>query len=782
MVDGTHFLPSHCVLLRSLAQLLVVFVGLNPKSGNSVAFSQEPAHGDSFQEKVQPFLDTYCVECHASDHAEAGIAFDQYSNLAESLAGGKIWYRVHDAVKYDVMPPAEMPQPEGSEVQQIVSWIKNDLFQAQRSSKASFSSVVIRRLNRQEYNNTIRDLIGHDLRLGDNFPADDIGFGYDNVGSALNISPVHIEKYFTAAERAMEAAIVLPDVEPYSPVELIGLRTYPLPQNEAVEFEHHLKPGRYLADFSLVRVGIAESVPPPRLLIGFGKDRRTVDAVRVQDETVVYRYWLTVAQGDEKVRVALAPGQSSNIDSKSVAANVSGDQRYGGNRGLHVDSMVVRGPVPTSPTDLPESHRSILFCNPEFGDKSRLECGREVVARFAQKAFRRPVSKDDVERIMRIFQLAHDRGESFERAVQVALTTVLVSPQFLFLVEPKQSNEDRPLTEYELASRLSYFLWSTMPDASLLQEASLGNLRKNLRPQVVRMLTDPKSDAFIENFVGQWLQLRQLDTVAPDQELYPNFDMTLRAAMRTESEEFFAYVLRKNRSLLELLDSDYTFANGVLAQHYEIKGITGDEFRRVSLSDSRRGGVITQASVLTLTSNHNRTSPVKRGKWILQQLLGTPPPPPPPGVEQLDESNKSIEAASLRDRLETHRANPECAACHRQMDPLGFALENYDSIGRWRTTDGEFAIDASGELLGKRRFEDVQDLKKLLKNTDAEKFTRCFIENMLTYALGRGLDYHDCGDVEAIRRKVAAGGLRIQDIIFGIVETDAFQNQGGVRQ
>jgi hypothetical protein len=326
-----------------------------------------------------------------------------------------------------------------------------------------------------------------------------------------------------------------------------------------------------------------------------------------------------------------------------------------------------------------------------------------------------------------MFRLAHDRGESYERAVQIALTTTLASPQFLYLAEPDEASEDRPLTEFELASRLSYFLWSSMPDEELFREAREGTLRANLRRQVSRMLADPKSDAFVENFSGQWLQLRRLAGVAPDKDLFPGFDDALRRAMRRETERYFAYVLRNNRSALELLDSDYTFVNETLARHYGIEGVAGDEFRKVALADRRRGGVLTQASVLTLTSNPNRTSPVKRGQWILQQILGTPPPPPPPDVAKLDESREAADAAPLRERLELHRAKPECASCHQQMDPLGFALENYDAVGRWRTADGTFPIDPSGELMGGRKFTDVQEMKKVLGTAATKKFARSLV-------------------------------------------------------
>ncbi len=763
----------------TVAGALALAVALNVRSVPAAA--GEPERRDPFQKQVLPLLERYCVECHAKGDAEAGIVLDEFTSQEAAVADGKTWIRVLDALEGRIMPPPGERQPTLEERDRITGWIENDFLAAQCGKQASSAPVVIRRLNRQEYNNTIRDLLGLDLRLADTFPADDIGFGFDNVGSALNISPAHVEKYLDAAEVALQRAIVLPDVEGYPPIELIGLRTYPLPPREPVEFTHTLKPGLYLADFSLVRVGIAESVAPPRLVIGFGKDRRTVDAVRVQDETVVYRYWLKVAEGDKQVSVSLAPGQAESanvVKPAEVTANVSGDQRYGGNRGLHVDSMVVKGPLRIKPAQLPESHRKIFVCTPEFGDQSRRDCGRKVIAQFAERAFRRPVRPEELDRLMKLFQLADERGESYERAVQLVLTTVLASPQFLFLVEPEASREDRPLTDFELASRLSYFLWSSMPDDELFREARAGTLRKNLRRQVARMLQDSRSDELVSNFTGQWLQLRKLTGVARDADLFPGFNDALRNAMRLETEQCFGYVLRNNRSVLELIDADYTFVNERLARHYGIEGVKGDAFRKVTLADRRRGGVMTQASILTLTSNPNRTSPVKRGQWILQQLLGTPPPPPPPQVAKLDESKQAADAASLRERMELHRANPECASCHQQMDPLGFALENYDAVGRWRTQDGSFAIDPSGELMGGRKFADIQELKRLLGSSAAKKFTRCLIENMLTYSLGRGLHAYDYCTTEAIRAQLSADDNRIQSIIFGIVESRAFQYRG----
>jgi hypothetical protein len=320
-----------------------------------------------------------------------------------------------------------------------------------------------------------------------------------------------------------------------------------------------------------------------------------------------------------------------------------------------------------------------------------------------------------------------------------------------------------------------------MPDDELFREAREGTLRANLRRQVDRMLDDPKSGAFVANFTGQWLQLRRLAGANPDTSLFPGFDDALRDSMGRETELYFAHVLRDNRSVLELVDSDYTFVNNRLARHYGIDGVAGDEFQRVVLADGRRGGVVSQASVLTLTSNPNRTSPVKRGQWILQQLLGTPPPPPPPDVPKLDDSAQAADAASLRERLEVHRANPACASCHSQMDALGFALENFDAVGRWRTRDGEFPIDPSGELAGGVKLSGVGDLKRVLATSGAKKITRSLVENMLTYALGRGLEPADYCTVEAIRKRLLADEYRMRTIFVGIVESEAFQHRGVAR-
>lgn len=751
----------------------------------AVAFAAVAICGNSFnaahaQDPIE-FLNEYCVECHMEGGAEAGIVFDRYQRPEDLIGAGKHLLRALDAVDESRMPPTDALQPTVEERAAFVNWLKDSLLTGECCNDATPAPVVIRRLNRQEYDNTLRDLLGVDLRLAGDFPADDIGFGYDNIGSALNTSPVHIERYLDAAEKAMQAAIQAPNADALPPVELIGLRTYPLAADATVEFEHHLKPGRYLVDFSLVRAGLPEDVPPPRMLIGFGTDRRAITAATLQDETVVYRYWMNVFEGDAQVSVALAANQENLpvFQVASTSADVSGDKRYGNDKGLHVDSMVVHGPVPFAEQVFPPAARPVSLSLALQGDGAREEHGREIVSRFASAAFRRPATPTEVDRLMMLFKQAQDQGESFESALQITLSAALISPKFFYLVEPETDSQDRPLTEFELASRLSYFLWSSMPDETLLNAASSGTLRDNLQSHLTRMLSDPKSQAFVDNFVGQWLQLRNLPSVAPDPDAYPDFDSELVQAMESETQKYFAHVLRENRSVLELLDSDYTFLNDRLARHYAIDGVEGDDFRLVRLENRERGGVLTQASVLSLTSHHNRTSPVKRGQWILQQILGTPPPPPPPNVAQLDESPQAATVASLRDRLEVHRSSPECAACHNQMDGLGFALENFDAIGSWRDSDGQFPIDASGELPGDQHFDGAGEMKEVLRSTGARRFSWCLIENMLTYGLGRSLEPDDYCTVEAIRKRLAENDYKMQEILLAIVQSDAFQRRGG---
>jgi len=360
---------------------------------------------------------------------------------------------------------------------------------------------------------------------------------------------------------------------------------------------------------------------------------------------------------------------------------------------------------------------------------------------------------------------------------------VLVSPHFLFRgeLQPEPGNPTRisPIDDFALASRLSYFLWSAMPDDELFRQAERGTLHRNLEAQVKRMLSDPKANALVENFAGQWLQLRNLDLVMPDAKLFPDFDDDLRKAMRKETEMFFGYILREDRNILEFIDANYTFANERLARFYGVRGPSGDEFQRVSLKGSRRGGLLTQASILTITSNPTRTSPVKRGKWVLENILGTPPPPPPPNVPELKEGKESVLSETLRQRMEQHRANPNCASCHARMDPIGFGLENYDAIGAWRAKDGEFPIDASGKLVSGESFKGSAEFKRILLKQKRDEFVHCLTEKMLTYALGRGLEYYDQCAVDQITKCLAKNRYQFSSLVMEVIKSAPFQTRRG---
>jgi choline dehydrogenase-like flavoprotein len=393
------------------------------------------------------------------------------------------------------------------------------------------------------------------------------------------------------------------------------------------------------------------------------------------------------------------------------------------------------------------------------------------------------VTKEEVDRLMKLFALADRHGESFERSIQVALEAVLVSPGFLFRgeLQPEPNNPGmvQPVDEFALASRLSYFLWSSMPDEELFALAGRNALRKHLEQQVRRMLRDPKAGALVENFAGQWLQIRNLKLVAPDKMTFPDFDDNLRAAMAKETEMFFTEILQQDRSVVEFLDADYTFVNGRLARLYGLPGVTGDDFRRVSLKGTHRGGLLTEAAILTIASTPTRTSPVKRGKWVLENLLGAPPPPPPPDVPELKEGKDAALTGTMRQRMEQHRENPICASCHARMDPIGFGLENFNGIGEWRDKEGDFPIDPAGQLVTGETFNGPGELKSILVKHKRDDFAHCLTEKMLTYALGRGLEYYDKCAMDQITKRLAKNHYRFSTLILEIVKSTPFEMRRG---
>jgi hypothetical protein len=748
----------------------------------------------TFSDQVAPFLTKYCLGCHGATKPKADLNLSAFDGEESVFRGRKVWTRVKEYVEAGEMPPEDEPQPSDEEVARLTGWVSKTLAKVDCTSQANPGRVTIRRLNRAEYNNTIRDLVGVDFRPADDFPSDDVGYGFDNIGDVLTLPPLLFEKYLDAAESVAERAIV---AEPGSSKGLIntweaeelpaGAGGVPhddnarvLPSEAAITLTHVFPRD---AEYILRARAFGQQAGAEPVKMAFlvdGKSLKTVEVTAVEKEPGVYEHKARLNGGSRSFGVAFL----------NDYYNEKAPDPSRRDRNLVVDSLEVEGPIDVPGAALPESHRRILFKTPTKDDQS--EVARQIVERFATRAYRRPITPGEVARLVKFVDLARQNGESFERGIQLAVKAVLVSPQFLFRVEldsrpPVRKRRDTtpapgsfPISEFELASRLSYFLWSSMPDDELFQLALDGKLREggNLEQQVRRMLHDPRSSAIVDNFAGQWLQIRNLKTVNPDKGTYPGFDEPLRAAMLRETELFFGAIIQDDRSVLDLLDADYTFVNERLATHYGIPGVKGDAFRRVRLTDGIRGGLLTQASILTVTSNPTRTSPVKRGKWILEQILGTPPPPPPPDVPELKDDSNGRLAGSLRQRMVQHRANPNCASCHARMDPLGFGFENFDGIGAWRDKDGNFPIDPSGELPSGQTFQGPKELKTILKGRDKD-FVHCLAEKMLTYSIGRGVEYYDACAVDKIVEATSRNGYRFSRLVLEIVASDPFQKRKG---
>ncbi len=741
-------------------------------------------------EPISPFLTRYCTGCHSGPKAKADLNFGSFPDEVSILRARKLWARVKDYVEQGDMPPEDKAQPSQEEADKFLSWIDSTLSKVDCTSQNDPGRITIRRLNRAEYNNTIRDLVGIDFQPADDFPSDDVGFGFDNIGDVLTLPPLLFEKYLEAAETIVSKAIVIPS-ESKGPVKTFEAESLSkraggdvysdwarvLASNGTI-WSWHVFPSD--GEYVLRARAFGDQAGDEPVRMAFVLDGETLETLTVKAVETDPQVFETRVQ----VKAGFHPFGVSFLNDYYNPKAVNPQDR---DRNLVVDYFEVEGPQGVSLASLPESHTRILFKTPGKDDKA--EVTRDILERFATRAYRRPVSPGDVGRLMKFVDLAEQNGDSFERGIQLAVEAVLVSPQFLFRVElgrrPQGANnrgngqkppEAIPIGEFELASRLSYFLWSSMPDEELSSLARSEKLRvgDNLEKQVVRMLADPKSKALVENFADQWLQIRNLKTVNPDRERFPTFDDALRGAMMRETEMFFGAIIHEDRSVLDLIDADFTFVNERLAKHYGITGVSGDAFRRVALKDGQRGGILTQASVLTVTSNPTRTSPVKRGKWILEQILGTPPPPPPADVPELDAQAKL--SGSLRQRMEQHRANPSCASCHARMDPLGFGFENFDAIGAWRTTDSGAPVDSSGVLPSGQTFRGPKELKAILKARDKE-FARCLAEKLLTYALGRGVEYLDTCALDKIVDGTAKDEFRFSRLVLEIVKSDPFQKR-----
>lgn len=722
-----------------------------------------------YETEVKPFFARYCLSCHSGDKAKGGLQFDKYTTEADVRKYRAVAERVRVVLDAGTMPP-EDPQPEDSERTRVLNWLETRVLKVDCSKGVDPGRVTIRRLNRTEYNNTIRDLLSTDIRAADDFPSDDVGYGFDNIGDVLSLPPVLFEKYLIAAERISDYVIRTPEGD-REPLKTENGRT--LASNSQIPLEFEVQTA---GEYRLRSRAWAQQAGDENAKMELKLDDRTIDTVEVVAED---------GKGaNHDLVLKLDPGKHTFVAAFiNDYYNPEAKNKRRRDRNLIIESLSVTGPMNLLPENLPESHRKLISCRPDQPSQVT-DCCRQILKPLVTRAFRRPAEEEEIRRLTSLVDNAVRAGDSFERGIQLALQAVLVSPEFLFRFEfdtetaNANPNAIRTINDWELATRLSYFLWSSLPDDELFRLAAAGTLRKegNLATQVKRMLQDPRSHQLVENFSTQWLNLRLLKQINPDRKRFPTFDDDLRADMETETKLFFESVMREDRPILDLLDAQYTFLNERLAKHYGVPDVTGNEFRRVTLNGPQRGGLLGQASILTVTSNPTRTSPVKRGKWVLENLFNAPPPPPPPGVPELSEAKDKVLSGSLRQRMEQHRANPACAVCHNQMDALGFGLENYDPIGAWREKDGEFSIDASGTLPAGESFQSPAELRAILKNRHAD-FRRCLTEKLLTYALGRGLEYYDECAVNGIVRNAAANRDTFSALVLEIVSSDPFQKR-----
>lgn len=743
-----------------------------------------------FEADIKPLLVKYCYDCHGDKKQRAGLNLEKFKDEQSILEGRKVWEHAAGMIRSSEMPPKRKssPPPTQEERDLLFQWITETTSKIDCTGAADPGRVTLRRLNRFEYNNTIRDLVGVDFKPAADFPSDDVGYGFDNIGDVLSLPPILFEKYLNAAEKITEAAIA---AEPLRGViqsvegeKLQGGSTggngaKVLASNGKVSAEVEAAvDGEYVVRIVAFEMHAGKEYAQMR----FSVDDKPLHTFDVKGKPELPQAFA--------LRMPLKAGKHS-IAGEFLNDYYRPDDSDPNNRdrNMGISAIELQGPIEKtdSKQPIPAAHRKIFVRKPKSDMSDAEDCARAILGNFANKAFRRPVTREELDQYVELGRSVMLEGESFERAIEVAIQAMLVSPHFLFRIEidaePDNPKAIHPISEYELASRLSYFLWSSMPDDELFKLASQNALRNgtNLTNQVQRMLKDPKAQSFIESFSGQWLQTRNLKQMTPDPKMFPTFDENLREAMRMETELFFSEIVQQNRSILDLLDADFTYVNEKLARHYGLSGISGEKFQRVKLDGEKRAGVLTQASILTLTSNPTRTSPVKRGKWVLENILGAPPPPPPPGVEELQNDEKAVLSGSLRQRMEQHRENPSCASCHQRMDPLGFGFENFDAIGGWRTQDGKFEIDPAGVLPSGESFKSPKELRQILKGFKTE-FARCLTEKMLTYALGRGLEYYDKCTIDLLLAKLEQDQYRIGGMITEIVLSEPFQKRRGKKE
>ena len=758
--------------------------------------------------EYRALLDDYCVTCHSqrivdgqnepataltSQLRAVGLALDAL-DLSAIAADAAHWEPVVRKLRAGLMPPAGRRRPDQALLDEFRAWLETELDGAAAASPDPGRTATFHRLNRAEYHNAIRDLLALEIDVVDFLPADDASFGFDNIGGVLRISQSLLERYLNASRVISRLAVGSPPPAPFS--EEFRTAQDEQQQDRATGMPFGTRGGMLVpyhfpldADYDLkIRVSGARGLDEQNR-IEVTVDGEPIDLSAVElGSSIELRMPITAGPHDIGVTFYRNPPVLvEQVRERFQNPRTAGNSGGPGGSMPTVTSLTIAGPYDIRGPGITPSRDKVFVCQPVTGSEE-LDCARTILAGLARRAYRRPVTSADVEVLIEFFEMGRVNGDGsaasrgFDSGIELALRRLLVSPEFLVRIEadPTGVASDTPyaVTDIELASRLSFFLWSSIPDDELLDLAERGVLSQpaELDRQVRRMIADPRSKELTTNFTGQWLQLRNLATVVrPGAPYSVAFDETLRQAMITETELFFDHVVREDRGVRELLTADYTYLNGRLAGHYGIPNVQGSHFRLVTYpASSPRGGLLGQGSILTLTSHAIRTSPVLRGKWILNNILGTPPPDPPPNIPALDDRQTQLRVGTMRERMSAHRDNPACAACHAMIDPAGFALEGFDAIGRSRVVDEYYnRLDTSGVLPDGTVFDGAAELRAALV-ARPERFVGTVTEKMMTYALGRGLDYYDMPAVRRIVREAASDGYGMQSIIVGIVNSYPF--------
>ena len=782
-----------------------------------------------YRNVISPILEKHCYECHGDGYDKGKVAFDALET-DDDILQTDLWLRVMNNTRAGLMPAERKPRLSAAEQSKLERWIKYGVFRIDPANPDP-GRVTVRRLNRIEYRNTVRDLLGVDFNAEVEFPPDDTGYGFDNIGDALSISPMLVEKYVAAAQ------VIIADAVPTQPTQVAkqdvpadafataegkrGSWRVRFPYDESKSMTATVKTGgagSYKVTMDVNVRGDFVFVPDRGRLVF------KIDGKEVLNREFAYYYEKSFTF--ESSHQWKADEHQLSLEFQSLdAGKASSVEKSKGPKStrLVIDSLTIEGPLEKDKWVKPANYDRFFPKPIPSGRAERLAYARELLAPFAAKAYRRPLADDTVERLARLAEDTYRQpGKRFENGITQAMAAVLSSPHFLFRLEEPVAHpanaQAAEVDEYSLASRLSYFLWSTMPDPELMDLAARGELRKNLSSQVQRMLRDPRAESLSRNFTGQWLEGRDLEGISAnareilirdageeetlrqlrqawrrsdhemakklaahidsvvDPEIELNSDM--RKAMQRETEMYFSYVVKEDRPITEFIDSDYAFLNDKLAKHYGIPGVEGSDIRKVALpAGSTRGGVLTQGTSLIVTSNPDRTSPVKRGLFVLANFLGTPPPPPPANVPALEASEAAVPGhePTLRESLKKHRENPACSSCHNRMDPIGLAFENFNALGMWRETERKQPIVAPGQLITGESFNSVSELKRILATGHTQDFYRTLTTKMLTYAVGRGPGYYDAETIDQIVEKLNHNGGKFSTLLMGVINSAPFQ-------